>query len=543
MSGFGKKACGLFIKLIIICFLSCVCHHMSLSNLTSLARNDADPVFSSLDPQEFLLLCQKLQKREIDWACQRGCHVQFSISPFGQNANEGKMLNGYPFPVVVTPEPCPTSPSCDNSVPLGDLTGRTNMLALLYGNIPQGAQLAPALQEAKIAIFGGIAGDSTHPGASIQKYDPSTGTYVVIDTQSTDPNINDLLDPAFAIPDINSEYLDLKDQNFGFFSFPLSYRKRGLAFDFEIGYGDVGLHLQTRVCSIRQTVNARINKTPSESFPTSPASPVPQPDVTPAPDPALTGQITNTQVNAYLMDKLDIITDQLLINIEDFIQTSADEFRASLFWRHLYDVGTCDREDWPHVFVVPFFELTGSFSPGKAMPAGKLFATPFGNNKHTAVGFSGGINFDFVETIEIGGEFGYTHFFERTFFDVPVPTSIFQNNLYPFRTDVNVNPGGNLYFAGKLAAYHFLDMLSMYFQYVVVEHKEDKIDLVRNKDINIFYPNILEQKSSFKTKLANIGFNYDISPNISLGFLWQAPLSQRNTYRSTTVMFTFTGTF
>lgn len=508
------------------------------THVTSLARNDADPVFTSIDPQEYLLLCQKLRLEDVDWACQRGCHVQFSISPFGQNANEGKMLNGFPFPSVVTPEPCPTPVSCDNSVPLGDLTGRTDMIALLYGNVPQGERLPPSLQEAKEALF---CGSGSTAGVSIQKLDPDTGEYVVINTESSDPDINDLLSPTFAIPDINSQYLDLKDQNFGFFSFPLTYRKRGLSFDLEIGYGDVGLHLQTRVSSIRQTVVDRINKTPTENFPTTQPDPVPQPD--PTPDPALVGQIKSSNVNVYLMDKLDIIAEELHIDVGDFIQTSADEFRASFFWRHLYDVGTCTQEDWPHVFVIPFFELTGSFSPGKAMPPGKLFAVPFGNNKHTAVGFSGGINFDFVETVEIGGEFGYTHFFERTFFDVPVPTSIFQNNLYPFSTDINVNPGGNLYFSGKIAAYHFVDMLSMFFQYVVVEHKQDKIDLLRGKDVGVFFPDILEAKSSFKTKLANIGFNYDLSPNISLGFLWQAPLSQRNTYRSTTIMFTFTGTF
>jgi hypothetical protein len=210
--------------------------------------------------------------------------------------------------------------------------------------------------------------------------------------------------------------------------------------------------------------------------------------------------------------------------------------RVSLFWRNIFELNPEDRE-WPTVLVIPYWEAMGSFSPGAAIHERELFAPYLGNNKHTCAAFKVGINFDFVDTIEVGGEIGYNHFFKHDFDQMHVPNSQFQTNIYPFATDVSVKPGINWHFAGKIAAYHFLDKLSMYFQYVMMEHKKDHIEL-KNPD-PAFVPQALEETTYFKAKVANIGFYYDISPNASLGFLWQAPLSQRNTYKSTTILFSF----
>ncbi len=92
-----------------------------------------------------------------------------------------------------------------------------------------------------------------------------------------------------------------------------------------------------------------------------------------------------------------------------------------------------------------------------------------------------------------------------------------------------------------MAAYHFVGNLSMYFEWFVIDHKKDEITLkVPDK---AFLPEVLESTTSFKVKLANAALNYDISPNIGLGFLWQIPFSQRNAYRSSTLMLGINITF
>ena len=117
---------------------------------------------------------------------------------------------------------------------------------------------------------------------------------------------------------------------------------------------------------------------------------------------------------------------------------------------------------------------------------------------------------------------------------MPIPNNEFQTNLYPFSTEVSIQPGDNWYFGARIAAYHFIDNLSMYFEWFVLDHQKDDICL-KNPD-PAFVPEVLECISTFKTKLGNAGFNYDLSPNIGIGFLWQIPFSQRNSYRSSTIM-------
>ena len=79
-----------------------------------------------------------------------------------------------------------------------------------------------------------------------------------------------------------------------------------------------------------------------------------------------------------------------------------------------------------------------------------------------AVNFNAGMNFDFVETVEIGTEVGYSHFFKKDFDNYRAPTNVLQSGIFPYSTNVSVQPGDTAYVAGKLAAYHFLDRLSFH---------------------------------------------------------------------------------
>ena len=76
-----------------------------------------------------------------------------------------------------------------------------------------------------------------------------------------------------------------------------------------------------------------------------------------------------------------------------------------------------------------------------------------------------------------------------------------------------------------------------------MEHKPDSITLRKCEDEGIFLPEVLECRSSFQTRMANIALNYDISPNMGLGIFAQLPLDQKNAYRSTTVMLSFNASF
>lgn len=540
MSMFKRGAKLAFATLCLICL-----HGMVLADLSTLERNDPYPVYTAIDPQEFLYTWQKLHEKGIPTENppipMDGCQFMgLSISPFGQNACGGKNF-------------------CGQQVPLGDLNGRWNMIGLLMGPLPQGrTQFPEPLQTAFTNLFGNCS-PSVTPG------------------NLNDPN---LIDP---------------NQTFGFFSVPLKYHKRGLRWQFSaMLYCDMGFMLQGGVADICQKVVGFDNLTCiSCSAPVPCNGPAPSGTATGTPKAitpcncdgtpitytnqnslvvpvqccprvcdtsipccgriyndngtsAATGYpcLTATSANKYLMNELKPIAEAIGLNICDFHKTAIEDLRFYLFWRRAHVVNK-GRAGWPEFLFIPYLMFGGSVPTGPDRNSNCAFALPFGNNGHGSMGASGGFNIDFTETIEVGFDFGITGFFPRNFCNYRVPNQVpnkkCQVAISPFTTNVRICPGFNWTFGAKLFAYQFLDRLSFWGQYMLLHHEQDKVSLQTPDPA--FAPEILEEMSSFKVQMANLGFYYDISPNISLGFFWQAPLNQRNAYKSTTVMFTLFGTW
>jgi hypothetical protein len=480
-----------------ICILAAM--HISVrADLTTLAKNDPIPMFTTLNLDDALLLTREqllykfdaLNGWDYEWADKKRDHVNISISPSAQNADRGKTIKGQKNNDIILPITCPVE--CDAEIvdtPLGDLTGRTNMIALLYGNRPAGSN---------DFLPGGPTGALSVALKQLFGLNP---------TQTVDPKTAELnYDP---------------DQMFGFFSFPLKYRKRALRFEATaLLYHGIGLRIQAGFANIRQVSEAVIDLTKEkdangEDFKFE--------------------ELNGVAVDKFLMDELQTIAEDIQINLcDDFIETSLEDIRFNLFWRQFFPVNEDAESSWARFLAIPYFEISGSISPVKKDDFHHFFAAPFGNNGHKSFGMTAGINLDFIETIEIGGEVGFTHFFKREFCNMPIPNSKFQYNLFPYSTNVSVQPGENWYFCARLAAYHFLDRLSMHFEWYVLDHQPDHINLLVPDPA--FLPEVLECRSSFKVKLGNVALNYDFSPNFNVGLLWQIPFSQRNAYRSSTIM-------
>jgi hypothetical protein len=250
--------------------------------------------------------------------------------------------------------------------------------------------------------------------------------------------------------------------------------------------------------------------------------------------------MTYQNVNNFLMNEFNCIIKEIGMSNKPYQKTGFEELMCELYWRYPCSINR-DRADWLQILAIPYLEGGFSYSPADAVNPNELYGHMLGNNKHWAAGLVGGFCFDFVETVEIGAEIGYTGFFAQDFPCFRVPNSKLQNNIYPFIRGVNVHPGHNMHYALKLTARNFLEKLSGYFQFVALEHKNDCITLL--KPDAAFVPDVLARKTGFKVKVANIGFTYPLSPNFIAGFFWQAPISQRNAARTTTIMFGLTGTW
>lgn len=492
-------------KILFISLITLFVAH-DLNALSNLARNDAYPVFSTLDPQSFLYTRERMDMKGLDYGTENFEFLGLSITPYGQTADSGKDYDG-------------RSTDDNHTVPLGDVTGKWAMIPLVFNN-------------------GNACVNGTYP----------------CDLSCT---LSIALDKLFYrdTPEYQSRYSNYGYNNpaaiaenelCGFFSNTLKYTKRGcrieLAANIRAGFG---FTTQASFADINQTLLTRTNGTLSTDAGCH-AAPFPTAD----------------NINDYLMSQLKNIASEIGYDLSDFHESGVEEVRLNLYWRKAIAVNS-NRKGYPKCLLMPFFVASGSFSPKTISPS-KIYAVPFGNNGHNAFGFNGGLNLDFFESISVGAEGGMTHFDSRDICGFHVPNSPLQKGLYPFTTTVYYAPGNNWHFSALVGARNFLDNLSVYFQFVVIHHEKDCIRVKEcekeccdgslmkyygepldcdNKPTPLFLPSVLMDRSMWTAKVGNLAFNYDVSPNISLGFLWQAPLSQRGTYRSSMVMASFNGTY
>jgi len=478
--------------------LSALGNHDMLNAWGTNQRNDPFPSYTSIDPQYFL------QQREKDLilglADEKGTpeRVMISISPFGQNADQAKTLGATycqytaaTFPQGQCAALCEYSaiqfPACWNGVNIGDIDGRWNLLGLLAGPLPVGFNpaTAPLLVAAAAALFPGIPlGDIS--ALNIQVPTNDTGIPVM--------------------------------RTAGYVSVPLKYRKRGVRWDIEAQIcGDFGLQFQGGFVEITQVLNPSfINLTTADIV-------------------TCTETIPLKTYECNLFDPLVQIAAELGLNICNFTNWGFEDLYLALYWRHAHVINFNRDLSWARFLLIPFARIAGGLATGKPKHYNYQFSLPFGNNGSNSINVCAGMNFDFAETVEIGGELGYSHFFKKDFADFRVPTNPLQSGIYPFATNVSVRPGPTAYFAAKLAAYHFLDRLSFFFQWAFVHHRFDHIELLST---DTAFDVTKCPNTAWRVQLGNFAFNYDLTPNVSLGFLWQQMFHVRNAYNSTTILFT-----
>lgn len=437
-------------------------------------QNDPYPQYSSEYPLSFLGIGYKENNKGRSATVEEEtCH--FSFAPFGQRALSAvnNQKNSLPSSSSGTPN-------------LGDLRGRWSMIGLLYGSIPQG-ETQPALLTA----------------AAAQTYQDGQ-------------RLNNL------------NYKDINNQ-LGFFSVPLTYKKVGIRCEGQFRFARVFvLGVQAGFADIKQTTSPFQDQSSS-------AGPVSNIY-------GNTGNITDLKpdigtVQQFLTDLpvAQQIFDQLGYNTRNFNKSGVEDLFVSLTWRdHIFfNTGKDKKKEWSSFCIMPFITLKGSFGVGDKKKTADLFGLPFGNNGHHSVQLSGGLSFDFTETLEMSTHFGGTHYFKRKITDMYVPTSKGQRGIFPYTADVNYEPGKSWFFTVGCNSHHFLDKLSMYAEYYFIQHEKDSITVINNDPA--FVPSVLEDLTVFTVQGLNLGATYDLSENVCLGAVWQFPVNLRNAYETNTI--------
>jgi hypothetical protein len=464
-------------------------HQNCFATLASLSKNNPFPLFGTAI-FDYVSLKERSVFAPDPYTTRLKDHLTIGISLANQTAHEGKRINGRTFtPSTVMPAPVAGTDVdfTDGYVPLGDLFGRTNLIALLGGPLPADGQTLPTiLQAAKDCL------------------------------DINDTNFNEtIIDPQ---------------RQFGCNTTELKYSKKSALFDIEALFGrdsHFGGTLRFSIDSIKQNVQQVINQT------------VPGSTLEGVTTTCETFILTAEKVNNELMHQFHSILAACSQQLTHLAKTTVGQVQVGLFWREYFELNH-DTTIWPKLLWRPFLEAQIGYSPDKSHPC-VIFKSPSGNNGHFSIGLDGGFLFDFVESVFVSAQGGYTYFFKRDIDKMPIPNNIYQTNFYPFVADVTVKPGGSWYFSGKIGSRHFIDRLSASIEYVIVEHGKDGIDL--KKPDPAFFTKRLEENTVFKMKLINLSFTYDVAPTLNFGFTWQTPISIRNGYRASTLIFSVNGLF
>lgn len=390
----------------------------------------------------------------------------------------------------------------------------------------------------------------------------------------------------------SSDELAQDQTYFGAFSLPLEYRKYGLRIELAAEFCNlIGLTIQTGFSNIQQTTTGLISMTnglPAGFSPnTTPGGPqISNPinlyrelatnQSTAIPDPAVQATFDD-----YISNNIDeILSPECGINLNtcNFDNISVEDVRCILSFKHTFDVdrytaGDDDEYNWSDMLFTPYAWIGGSAPVAKKQDYHKLLSLPFGNNGHASLGGAIGFTFDFIDSIEVGFEAGGTYFFSQNIYR-PIPNHPLQRIVYPYSTAVKVQPGANGHFKALLNAYQFMNHISFWATYEIIQHRKDCYSmcnpaenfvkkLLTNTIVDeapnctpigsptalgsqteqIFYPESLRCNSDWRMQFLNLALVFDIQPGMQASFVWQQPISPRNAYYPVSILGSFSFMF
>jgi hypothetical protein len=379
-------------------------------------------------------------------------------------------------------------------VPAGDIHGRIGLLAMTYGSVPKGQR--------KTTLLTTAGGTAFTTGGTI------TGNLST--TEYADPN-----------------------QQFGFLSNPAQFRAAGTRMNGSIRlFENVVISVNGGFCDMRQSITGLEDQTPYASSPTCIGRLADE-------DTEFTTDKQN--VENLLTRQWQKALQQLGIDYSDWHEIGIEDPTISLTYRGNIPVQQeADNRKWTKFLIIPHATVSFTAGLGDTQNPDKLLSLPFGSNGHNSISIAAGVGLAFNETIEVFAEGCATQYTTKTQL-MRVPTSLYQFGLYPYKTSVKVSPANTYSGSFGLNAHYFVDRLSGYVQVAYASHEQDDMELIQNDPAYIISK--LEEDTEWKYGAVNLGLNYDLSPNISLGGACQLPMGRRGAYLTNTFMLGMTGTF
>ncbi|MFA5074598.1 MAG: hypothetical protein WC436_00680 [Candidatus Babeliales bacterium] len=479
--------------------------------------------------------------------------VKLDLTPFYQHSSGARNKDG-------------------NKVPAGDIFGRWNMLATLFGDgavttgkhfefndgntAPVGpwgkpldttASNFPFLSIAR-RVLDGYGNNATEEAM----FDTTHET--VADWVSIYPNVlrdaNVTVGAGTAAGTISKAYAfeanyDPSDDFFGKYSVPIKYEKLGLRgrLGLDFGWG-FGLAVKSGVVDIRQ--KATFNDQTSSASSSAPAN-----------DKLLMRTYMTNQLPAehILGDATSRTTgslgsfesNELNFKTAEYKKTVLEDTHIELYWCLPFDVR--DDEGETAVSFAPYISL-GVWAPsGQTQDQNWAFSIPSGSDGQTGFTVEGSINLDFLKNYQLGFGAGAAFYGSKDYNDYRVPSSIYQAGIYPWKTNIRRSTNPVWYVNLSMKAEDFIKNFFCSFEYIYTQKNKDSITLKEtNQTRKTAFEagkgkETLEENSKWKNNIVQGGVGYKICPGIQLALGFQAHISGVKVYKTTTVFGTLSLVF
>lgn len=310
----------------------------------------------------------------------------------------------------------------------------------------------------------------------------------------------------------------------GDWSVPIEYEKKGLRFELDASMmSGFGFTIKGGIVDYRQTptfINAST--------------------ITAADNVYVHRFLTETLMTQTTREAL-LVTD-LGYNLDPYETTAFEDTFFQFYWSNRFELE--DKKGVHVATVSPYFGLGVWVPTGKKKDEDKAFSLPSGHDGFWGITLEGAINFEFPKTVlfNFGGS---VTLFESKTQCLRVPNHKYQSSFYPFKAKVRRTLGPSWNINCTMHANDILDGLSVYLEYLYSKHERDTITIKDCDDVrrNSFLPQKLEQESIWRSQMVQLGFEYEMSPNLSFGACGQTHISGARVYKTHTIMGTMKFSF
>lgn len=229
------------------------------------------------------------------------------------------------------------------------------------------------------------------------------------------------------------------------------------------------------------------------------------------------------------------IAKELNLDLGEQRHTDIEDLHVSTYWHLPFTV----REKGDHIMTIaPSFSLGAWLPLGQERDQNKAFMLSMGNDGYASLTAEGSLALDFPKMFQLSFGAGAAFYTSRDITGYRVPTSMHQVGIIPWTTTVNRHPGPMWYASISLKAENFSPGFSGYFDFIHTEHTRDTFTIKETspRRKKLFMPELLEERSAWKSQQMNAGVKYDLTKHFSFGLMVQGTISGMRTYRTTSVL-------